>query len=393
TKTVIANCSPSTLWPIHLAMGKQERMGVNGLLKLELFQVPEDRSPWSENSRRVSELSWTNRSGFKTIAAGKDVQGHSFEVNSEVFASAVSQRFQGQIAIEYDGGDQSVFSMNSSFLLRSGQPRWLARFDLAGKGYDLVLSGALERLDGGSISDHVLVPEGNDIRRIHHEVFQSELQPVGDGMMVNTTFSSVEVERFRKDHLKRGSDAPAPDPFAPEDESDEEAEPFPEIEVPKELVGIMGKTTLDMSSLVYPLTGAPSEDGFAGYDLRRGMLVYFTKNKNHFSLMEGMFLPICRLPRNLVVISSGDGRLRLMGRLGEKTRMDVKRDGVSLFALEMEPVLGENGFIESSFDYSDEVRGLKYEGTMTFQEGRDTQVVKGDRGDLTIRAEVISTGD
>ena len=123
------------------------------------------------------------------------------------------------------------------------------------------------------------------------------------------------------------------------------------------------------------------------------MLVYFTKNKNHFSLMEGMFLPICRLPRNLVVISSGDGRLRLMGRLGEKTRMDVKRDGVSLFALEMEPVLGENGFIESSFDYSDEVRGLKYEGTMTFQEGRDTQVVKGDRGDLTIRAEVISTGD
>lgn len=390
TKIVIAKGSPSALWHIHRRMSSEEGISVNGLLKIELFEAPSDHSPWSGHSKLLTSLSWTNRSGFGTSASGKSDQGNRLEVESEVFGSAMSPWFRGQIVMEYGGPEKAVFSMYSGFILRSGRPLWLARFELEGKGYDLVLSGALERFDGGPIADHVLVPDGNDVRQIHWSKAQSDVQTIGDGKMVSYPFLSAMLENAWHEHLGGEAGKIPMDPFEPLKAREGMPARFTEIPVPKELVGILGDRAIDMNDLAAQISGLPLDNDFAAYDLKRGTLVYFTRNKDRSSRMEGMFAPFCRLPHKVVAFSSEDGRFRLAGLAGDRIWMEVKHDTNNLFGLKVEPNFAEDQSIESSVEFSDKARGLIYNGEMTFREGKMTPVTKSEGGNLAMRVDSIT---
>lgn len=387
-KIVVAKGAPSTLFHIHRRMDDWEgRFSVNAMLKLEVFEAPADRSPWIGGSKLLAQLSWTNRSGTKTSATSK-VRENALEAESEITAGGISPVLEGQIAVQYKGKGEPVFSMVSGIRLGSGEPSWIARFDLEGKGYDLVLSGALERLDGGPLRNHVLVADGNEIRSIPRSLRPDTLGVAGDGMVRSIPFPSSGLERLCVP--ASGKDHGESDPFVSPGNDEETRVSFTDTPVPEELTRMLGDAALDLrpfekgSGMVVP------DGDFITYDLRGGALVHYTRSKERVSLMDGWFIFDCRVPAKLVAISSGDGRLRLVGPGNQKARMDVKRDGESLFAMEMEPVIGEGErFIESLLDFADKISDLTYRSTMTFSRGRDTEVVRGDQGTLTLRADVI----
>lgn len=373
TKNLVAKGLPSELWKLcHLALSPK----VVCQFTIELFDAPADWSAWSKDAKRIAEVSWINRSGNDS-GTEAEKGGHFLKVQSSIWASSTYEVFDGHIFIEYAGPGGLRFKIHTDAAVQHRKPVWMARIDVGGKGIDAVITGSLQRSDGSPFPDHSSIQRGNKVELVSLVKIATERQVAGGGEL-----GFIPVYPGEVDMLWRG--------FFEKDAVRQEAfkGPLPRIKhrdakVPDSLKKIGFEMGLDLYPLIVgtddgPASGPPSyarrsdgDDDFLTYDLARGAFVFFTRSAKKFEMMRsGLFLKSDLWHRRWAMLTSADGRLRVIGRYQRKFGMDVEKAGEALISFHTEPRLEAEGEeVSVSVDFSDRKRDLSYKGEVKMVPG------------------------
>lgn len=286
----------------------------------------------------------------------------------------------------------SKLEIDAKLVLKDCSPLWIAR-DFDGKqGIDIIVTAALELLDGNPLHALTLRQEG-------------EIATPFSFSRVSSGFSSMVMGEGRRlawsmislDHLIVVADGPEPideiDPFSAilTDRGFPiiDYRKFKETQAPEALAPHFKGTVFDISELVKSWGIRISEDDFAGYDLKTFRAFIYSSDIQSINEVELLFSPGSRRALVFAITSRGNGEIKLLSLSGARSSLKSTHPTSNhTRTFEIEPVIDESDtYVEILFHYAEVFEGksgVSLNSSVTVESGEFLKVLEKENADGTV---------
>ncbi len=382
TGTLVTKSSMEQVGPLRHLLAP-ENVPRQGRIRVQLFDTAEEHLPAS-GAQPACTLEWLTRSGRKSSAV-QEADGKRMEVKSELTLGETGETAHVLLEGTFQLPGQEKLKIKSGFTLRSGSSLWVAGDHSNGKGMEVKVTATTVLMDGSPLADLIRIQK--------------------DGKAVALEQTSHSFERHRiggKAWLILGS-ADIMD-FLP-GESDDEIDPFAEpgtvvrksdrfeklkvAKVPGPIAEWFQGPVLDIREIMTGMGIVVTEGvDFAGYDVLKKTVVFFTPSDPEADKVEALLTPGCNLrPKSVSVSIEGTGRIHVMSHT--MTSAHVTRgadDEKPVRSFHLEPTIGDSG-LDLSFIYQDESSGksaVLLETAVTVEDDRPLEIL-GDGSEVPLK--------